>query len=332
MQRVEHGADADLFSLYLRDVARHPLLTKDDEVRLAQSIEAGHDATLLVASGSTFTSDESLELRRIQRRAADARQTFVSSNLRLVVSIAKRYQGSGVPLPDLTQEGNLGLIRAVEKFDWRRGFKFSTYATWWIRQSISRGIANMGRTIRLPIAIGERLTAIQQAQTVLESRFHRQATIAEISAEIDLPEDKVVEVLAYRSEPLSLSQPLSEDGKAELGDILQDREAASPFELAALSSLSDEIRQLLIPLSAREGEIVRLRFGLDGGEPRTLEQIGERFQLTRERIRQIEIGAMWKLQHPALDTRTGNRLNSSNGADKRDESDGSLVNERSGRW
>jgi RNA polymerase primary sigma factor len=139
-------------------------------------------------------------------------------------------------------------------------------------------------------------------------------------------------VMGYRSEPLSLSQPLSEDGKAELGDILQDRDAASPFDLAALSSLSDEIRQLLLRLSAREGEIVRLRFGLDGGEPRTLEQIGERFQLTRERIRQIEIGAMWKLQHPILDTRTGNLPNSSNGAEKHEESEGSLVNERSGRW
>ncbi len=302
LQRLEFGADADLFRIYLRDVARHPLLTKDDEVRLAQSIEAGHEAASLVASGGTFTSEESLELRRIQRSAAAARHTFVSSNLRLVVSIAKRYQGSGVPLPDLTQEGNLGLIHAVEKFDWRRGFKFSTYATWWIRQAISRGIANMSRSIRLPVNVGDRLAAIQQAQTTLESRFHRRPTLAEISEEVGLSLDKVAEVMECRFEPLSLSQPLAEDGKVELGDVVEDRAAPSPFDLAALSLLSDEIQRLLTPLSAREAEIVRLHFGLDGTEPRTLEQIGERFDLTRERIRQIEIGAIWKLQHPALDT------------------------------
>jgi RNA polymerase sigma factor (sigma-70 family) len=302
LERPQHGSDADLLQLYLKDVARHPLLTKDEEVRLAQSIEAGHDAALLVASGRKFTSNKRLELSRIQSRGTAARETFVSSNLRLVVSIAKRYQGSGVPLLDLTQEGNLGLIHAVEKFDWRRGFKFSTYATWWIRQAISRGIANMGRTIRLPIAMGDRLVAIQQAQTVLESKLHRRPSVSELSAEVDLPEDKVVEVMGYRSEPLSLSQPLAEDGRIDLGDVVQDPDAASPFEMVASSLLSEEVRRLLIPLTAREGEIVRLHFGLDGGEPRTLEQIGERFELTRERIRQIEVQAMWKLQHPVVDT------------------------------
>jgi RNA polymerase sigma factor (sigma-70 family) len=302
LQRAEQGSDADLFRIYLRDVARHPLLTKDDEVRLAQSIEAGHDAALRIASGANFTPDERLELRGIQRRATAARHTFVSSNLRLVVSIAKRYQSSGVPLPDLTQEGNLGLIHAVEKFDWRRGFKFSTYATWWIRQAIFRGIANMGRTIRLPINIGDRLGAIQQAQATLESRFQRRPTLAELSAEVALPEDKVAEAMEYRSEPLSLSQPLGEDGKIDLEDAVEDSAADSPFELAALSLLSDQIHRLLTPLTAREEEIVRLHFGLDGAEPRTLEQIGERFHLTRERIRQIKMNAMWKLQHPVIDT------------------------------
>ncbi len=297
-----NGDDADLVKLYLKDIGRYPLLTKDDEARLAQAIEAGRDATALVASDATLTPAKKRELRRIERRAADAQQTFVSSNLRLVVSIAKKYQASGVPLLDLAQEGNLGLIHAVEKFDWHKGFKFSTYATWWIRQAISRGIANTGRTIRLPVHAGEMLTALQQAQGLLQSKLRRSPTLAELGTEVDLPHEKLVEVMRYRADPLSLSQPLVEDGDAELGDVVEDRDAVSPFEQAALSLLPDEITRLLAPLTAREGEILRLRFGLDRGEPRTLEQVGERFTLTRERIRQIEARAMSKLRHPSSDT------------------------------
>jgi len=296
------GDDADLVKLYLRDIGRYPLLTKDDEARLAQAIEAGRDATALVASDATLTPAKKRELRRIERRAADAQQTFVSSNLRLVVSIAKKYQASGVPLLDLAQEGNLGLIHAVEKFDWHKGFKFSTYATWWIRQAISRGIANTGRTIRLPVHAGEMLTALQQAQVLLQSKLGRSPTLAELGAEVDLPREKLVEVMGYRTDPLSLSQPLAEDGDTELGDVVKDPGAVSPFEQAAVSLLPDEITRLLAPLTAREGEILRLRFGLDRGEPRTLEQVGERFNLTRERIRQIEAQAMSKLRHPSSDT------------------------------
>jgi len=294
--------DADLVNLYLRDIGRYPLLTKDDEARLAQTIESGRDATALAASGTTLRRTEKLELRRIQRRATDAQQTFVLSNLRLVVSIAKKYQGSGMPLLDLVQEGNLGLIHAVEKFDWRKGFKFSTYATWWIRQAISRGIANTSRTIRLPVHAGDRLTVLQQAQGLLESKLGRSPSLAELGAELDLPHEKVVEVMGYRTDPLSLSQPLREDGDAELVDVVEDPGAASPFEHAARSLLPDEITRLLAPLTAREGEIIRLRFGLDRGEPRTLQQVGERFNLTRERIRQIEARAMSKLRHPSSDT------------------------------
>jgi len=298
----ENGDDADLVKLYLRDIGRYPLLTKDDEARLAQAIEAGRDATALSASGATLTPAKKRELRRIERRAADAQQTFVSSNLRLVVSIAKKYQASGVPLLDLAQEGNLGLIHAVEKFDWHKGFKFSTYATWWIRQAITRGIANTGRTIRLPVHAGDRLTALQKAQGRLESTLGRSPTLAELGAEIDLSHEQLIELLVYRTNPLSLSQPLGEDGDAELGDLVKDRGAVSPFEQAALSLLPAEITRLLAPLTAREAEILRLRFGLEHGEPRTLEQVGERFNLTRERIRQIEARAMSKLRHPSSNT------------------------------
>jgi RNA polymerase sigma factor (sigma-70 family) len=300
--RRSEGVDTDSFRLYLRDVSRYPLLSKDEEVRLAKAIEAGREAAGSDRTDPGLTSGERLELRRVEIRAENARQVFVSSNLRLVVFIAKRYQSSGVPLLDLVQEGNLGLIHAVEKFDWRRGFKFSTYATWWIRQAVSRGIANMGRTVRLPVGVADMIGALQQAQVTLESRLHRQPTIAEISLEADFSEEKVLELLGYRSEPLSLSHPLLDDGAAELGDLVEDPTALLPFDEAALALLPQEIDRLLAPLTPRESEILRLRFGLDSGDPRTLEQVGNRLNVSRERIRQIEARALSKLRHPFLDT------------------------------
>ncbi len=297
--------EEDLVRLYLTDIGQYTLLTKDDEVRLAKAIEAGKIALAEQEAGDakTLTATKRRELRKAIREGEIAERAFVQSNLRLVVSIAKKYQASGLPLLDLIQEGNLGLMHAVEKFDWRKGFKFSTYATWWIRQAITRGIANTGRTIRLPVHAGDTLARLQKARSRLELKFGRPATLAELSKEVEMPEDKVTEALRFAAEPLSLSEPLREDGDAELGDVVEDRSAESPFEVAATTLLPEEIQRLLAPLDEREREILRLRFGLDGsGEGRTLEEVGEHFNLTRERIRQIEARAMSKLRHPSSDT------------------------------
>ncbi len=300
-ERVERDEE-DLVRLYLTDIGQYTLLTKDDEVDLAQKIEAGAEAGEELAVGKSLRPKRRVELRRLVHEGEQAERQFVQSNLRLVVSIAKKYQASGLPLLDLVQEGNLGLMHAVEKFDWRKGFKFSTYATWWIRQAITRGIANTGRTIRLPVHAGDTLTRLQKARARLELRYGRPATLSELAAEVEMPEQKVTEALRFAAEPLSLSEPLREDGDAELGDVVEDRSAESPFEVAATSLLPDEIRRLLAPLDQREREILTLRYGLDRGEPRTLEEVGEHFSLTRERIRQIEARAMSKLRHPSSDT------------------------------
>ena len=295
--------EEDLVRLYLTDIGQYALLTKDDEVRLAKAIEAGKLATEEMAKAKSLTPAKRRELRKAIREGEIAERAFVQSNLRLVVSIAKKYQASGLPLLDLIQEGNLGLMHAVEKFDWRKGFKFSTYATWWIRQAITRGIANTGRTIRLPVHAGDTLARLQKARSRLELKYGRPATLAALAKEVEMPEDKVTEALRFAAEPLSLSEPLREDGDAELGDVVEDRSAESPFETAATALLPEEIQRLLAPLDEREREILRLRFGLDGsGEGRTLEEVGEHFNLTRERIRQIEARAMSKLRHPSSDT------------------------------
>ena len=300
-ERVERDEE-DLVRLYLTDIGQYPLLTKEDEVRLAQKIEKGVEAREKLSTSEELTAKEKSDLKRLDRNGARAEKKFVQSNLRLVVSIAKKYQASGLPLLDLIQEGNLGLMHAVEKFDWRKGFKFSTYATWWIRKAITRGIANTGRTIRLPVHAGDTLARLQKARTRLELKYGRPATMTELAADVEMPEDKITEALRFANEPLSLSEPLREDGDAELGDVVEDRGAASPFEVAATSLLPDEIARLLAPLDEREREILKLRFGLDRGEPRTLEEVGEHFNLTRERIRQIEARAMSKLRHPSSDT------------------------------
>jgi RNA polymerase sigma factor (sigma-70 family) len=305
-ERAERDEE-DPVRLYLSDIGQYPLLSKADEVRLAQAIESGTEA-LGELRGDRDGDGCGLSLsrrRQLQGRIRDgenAQQTFVTCNLRLVVSIAKKYQASGLPLLDLVQEGNLGLMHAVEKFDWRKGFKFSTYATWWIRQAITRGIANTGRTIRLPVHAGDTVARLGKARARLELQLGRSPTHTELSVDLGVPEEKIIEALRFGLEPLSLSEPLRDDGDAELGDVVEDRSAGSPFELAASALLPGEIARLLDPLDAREREIVRLRFGLDRGEPRTLEEVGHYFHLTRERIRQIEARAISKLRHPSSDT------------------------------
>jgi len=291
----------DLVRLYLEDVGRHNLLTKDDESRLAQAIEAGTAAHERLETAKKLTPTQRRQLRREIRQGEEAHRQFVNSNLRLVVSIAKKYQSSGLPLLDIVQEGNLGLIHAVDKFDWRKGFKFSTYATWWIRQAIQRGIANSARVIRLPVHAGDMLTALLKLRAQLEGSLGRTPTLAELAAEAELPLEKVVEVLRYAVDTVSLDEPVRDDGDAELGDFVEDRNAVAPFEHAATSLLPGEVAKVLSVLDERERTILTLRFGLDGGGERTLEEVAEHFGLTRERIRQIEARAMSKLRHPSAD-------------------------------
>ena len=291
----------DLVRLYLEDVGRHDLLTKDDEIRLAQAIEAGNEAHTKLETTKKLTPTQRRTLRRAIRQGEEAHRQFVNSNLRLVVSIAKKYQSSGLPLLDIVQEGNLGLIHAVDKFDWRKGFKFSTYATWWIRQAIQRGIANSARVIRLPVHAGDMLSALLKLRAQLEGTLGRTPTLAELAGEAELPLEKVVEVLRYAVDTVSLDEPVRDDGDAELGDFVEDRNAVAPFDHAATSLLPGEVAKVLSVLDERERTILTLRFGLDGGGERTLEEVAEHFGLTRERIRQIEARAMSKLRHPSAD-------------------------------
>jgi RNA polymerase sigma factor (sigma-70 family) len=291
----------DLVRLYLEDVGLHDLLTKDDEIRLAQAIEQGIEARTKLEATKKLTPTQRRQLRRAIRHGEEAHRQFVNSNLRLVVSIAKKYQSSGLPLLDIVQEGNLGLIHAVDKFDWRKGFKFSTYATWWIRQAIQRGIANSARVIRLPVHAGDMLTALLKLRAQLEGTMGRTPTLAELATEAELPLEKVVEVLRYAVDTVSLDEPVRDDGDAELGDFVEDRNAVAPFDHAATSLLPGEIAKVLAVLDDREKTILTLRFGLDGAGERTLEEVAEHFGLTRERIRQIEARAMSKLRHPSAD-------------------------------
>jgi RNA polymerase sigma factor (sigma-70 family) len=296
--RAERDGD-DLVRLYLNDIGRHPLLTKDDEVRLARQIEDGNAAREVLASDGVRDPIRDGELRRQDRAGTDAGQTLVQSNLRLVVSIAKRYHVAGLSFLDLIQEGNLGLIHAVEKFDWRKGFKFSTYATWWIRQAITRGIDNSARTIRMPPSARSRQSNVHDARTRLELQFGRPPALSEIAAEADMTESKVTEILSFPADPLSLSAPISEDGDLELGEIVEDHAVESPFDLAAAALLPAAIDKLFRLLDEREQRILALRFGLDRGEPRTLEEVGRHLNLTRERIRQLEARALSKIRDHA---------------------------------
>jgi RNA polymerase sigma factor (sigma-70 family) len=288
----------DLVRLYLSEIGRYELLTKDDEARLGQAVQEGREARRQLREGG-LSPERRRELIAVMEGGDEAEHQFVCANLRLVVSIAKRYRGAGLSLLDLLQEGNLGLMHAVGKFDWRRGFKFSTYATWWIRQAISRGVAGGSRTVRLPIHIRDDLARVQRAQARLESTLRRSPSVAELGDDLGMPEQRVNDALRLQREPVSLSEPLGED-EAELGDVVEDQSAEAPFDAVVASELPSTVAGLLARLDVREREILRLRFGFDRGAPRTLEEVGAFFQLTKERVRQIEAGAMSKLRHPAL--------------------------------
>ena len=298
--RDRTALEEDLVRLYLNDIGRHTLLSKEDEANLAETRLLGIRAAEELSSTTPSTARKR-QLRRIVQQGEAAELRFVQSNLRLVVSIAKKYQASGLPLLDLIQEGNLGLIHAVEKFDHHKGFKFSTYATWWIRQAITRGIANTSRGIRLPVHAGDMVKQLHRTRAELEDVLGRRPTTGEIATAMDEPFDKIRTLLVHLSEPMSLSAPLREDGDAQLGDVVGDPSAVSPEEAALEGALVHAVEKILAPLEDRERTILRLRFGLDGGEPRTLDDVGARFSLTRERIRQIEAKAMSKLRHPSAE-------------------------------
>jgi RNA polymerase primary sigma factor len=321
---------SDPVRMYLREIGRVPLLTGPEERELAALIKAGAAAVEelnqlnaselaatqatpaasdLAASGHTATDTlishdlepvdpaRRLALKRVIRKGAEAREELTQANLRLVVSIAKRYASTNMPLLDLVQEGNLGLMRAVEKFDGEKGFKFSTYATWWIRQAITRAIADQSRTIRIPVHMVEAMNRVLRTKLELTQRLEREPSIEELSAATDLPVDRVEELLRIAVDPLSLDMPMNEESDASLGDRVQDENAASPAAVAEMAMLHEAVEEALSDLAPRERELLRMRFGLDDGQPRTLEEVARSFNVTRERVRQIETKTLLKLGH-----------------------------------
>ncbi|MET8140924.1 RNA polymerase sigma factor RpoD [Sphaerisporangium sp. NPDC005288] len=286
---------SDLVRIYLREIGRVPLLTAEEEVELAKAIEAGLFAEdKLCDIGIRLVKPEFEEL---VWEGVRAKQRLIEANLRLVVSIAKRYVGRGMLFLDLIQEGNLGLIRAVEKFDYTKGYKFSTYATWWIRQAITRAIADQARTIRIPVHMVETINKLVRVQRQLHQDLGREPAPEEIAMEMDLPVDRVVEIQRIAQEPVSLQSPIGEED-SDLGDFIEDADAVVPIEAAAFIMLQDQLDDILATLSDREQRIIQLRFGLSDGHPRTLEEVGREFGVTRERIRQIESKTLAKLRHP----------------------------------
>jgi RNA polymerase primary sigma factor len=292
---------SDLVRIYLREIGRVPLLTAHDEVELAKAIEAGLFAEEKLQGGLQNVVCAGAGVADLMLIAADgigAKQRLIEANLRLVVSIAKRYIGRGLVFLDLIQEGNLGLIRAVEKFDYTKGYKFSTYATWWIRQAITRAIADQARTIRIPVHMVETINKMSRIQRQLHQDLGREATPEEIGAEMGLTPDRVTEILRIAQEPVSLQSPIGEED-SDLGDFIEDADAVVPMEAAAFIMLQDQLDQVLDNLNIREQRIIQLRFGLLDGHPRTLEEVGREFGVTRERIRQIESKTLAKLRHPS---------------------------------
>jgi RNA polymerase nonessential primary-like sigma factor len=288
---------ADLVRVYLNGIGKTALLTAAQEVDLAKRIEAGvFAAHKLDIEGSTLDAAYARDLRAVVRDGERARNHLLEANLRLVVSLAKRYTGRGMPLLDLIQEGNLGLIRAVEKFDYAKGFKFSTYATWWIRQAITRGMADQARTIRLPVHLVEQVNKLARIKRDMHQRLGREATHEELAAESGLPEEKIADLLDHARDPVSLDMPVGSDEEAPLGDFIEDDQAADAENTVISHLLHEDLRRVLGTLEEREQLVIRMRYGLDDGQPRTLDQIGRRFGLSRERVRQIEREVMAKLR------------------------------------
>ncbi len=296
----EVAASADLVRVYLNEIGKVALLTAVDEVELAKRIEAGLYASHLLTSRNTFTAARKRDMRAVVLDGERAKDHLLRANLRLVVSLAKRYTGHGMPFLDLIQEGNLGLIRAVEKFDYTKGFKFSTYATWWIRQAISRAMADQSRTIRLPVHLVEQVNKLQRIRRELNQELGREASHAEMAHQLDITEERVRELIDLSRDLVSLDQTVGTDDDASLGDFIADERATSAAETVVEGGLMRaQLLGVLNTLDAREAAVVRMRYGLDGGQPKTLDEIGRAFKLSRERIRQIERETMAKLRHPS---------------------------------
>jgi RNA polymerase primary sigma factor len=293
----------DPVRMYLKEIGRVPLLSAEDEVELAKRIEAGVFASQKLADQRAPIAGLICDLEMIERDGHAAKVRLIEANLRLVVSIAKRYIGRGLLFLDLIQEGNLGLIRAVEKFDYTRGYKFSTYATWWIRQAISRAIADQARTIRIPVHMVEQLNKVIRLQRQLAQELSREPTPDEIADELELPVDRIRDILAIAVEPISLETPIGEEDHSLLADFIEDTDAVMPAEAASFLLLQEQLDRLLRTLSDREQRVIQLRFGLTDGQARTLEEVGQEFGVTRERIRQIESKSLSKLRHPSRSLR-----------------------------
>ncbi|MCZ9354825.1 RNA polymerase sigma factor [Streptomyces mutabilis] len=293
------GATADPVKDYLKQIGKVPLLNAEQEVELAKRIEAGLFAEDKLANSDKLAPKLKRELEIIAEDGRRAKNHLLEANLRLVVSLAKRYTGRGMLFLDLIQEGNLGLIRAVEKFDYTKGYKFSTYATWWIRQAITRAMADQARTIRIPVHMVEVINKLARVQRQMLQDLGREPTPEELAKELDMTPEKVIEVQKYGREPISLHTPLGEDGDSEFGDLIEDSEAVVPADAVSFTLLQEQLHSVLDTLSEREAGVVSMRFGLTDGQPKTLDEIGKVYGVTRERIRQIESKTMSKLRHPS---------------------------------
>jgi RNA polymerase primary sigma factor len=289
----------DMVGLYLKQAAEVPLLTSEEEILLSKAIERGRKARDELASGKVNTDRREKLVKQVED-GWHSRERLIISNSRLVISVAKKYIGRGVPFLDLIQEGNIGLMRAAKKFDYKRGFKFSTYATWWIRQAVTRAIADQGRTIRVPVHMGDQISKLRRVQNQLKQKYAREPTLAEMAATMDLPVKKVEDMLKVSRRPLSLEMPIDDEGESMLGDFIEDQESPAPDETASYNLLKEHLGSVLDTLPPREVRVLQLRYGLIDGKTCTLEEVGRKMGVTRERVRQIEAQALRRLRHPGV--------------------------------